>query len=335
MAPYHSLVPILEEFGLSAERLYELLKTTHGFVAGGVVSAAFFGKTIDDTHNLDIWIRLPISSVETSEKYGPQDYSNLVKTLVSTFFTNNHQQPSEKDLFNMSLDEIITKYRGSYKKQVQSHDKYSNSDLSSIVHSVDTFTNPWTDRSIQVIYTLNKSISEVLSSFDLDVCQFWTDGSNNFRIYSYIVNSSTLMNLYQGNATILVNPDELSNYQLERLQNRVAKYKNRGYNCLLPNLSNLPPSESFWQDFIFTTDCYTSKDILRNNIYDLFVEYGCNFNGSEIDVNVKIISNHLYKQYEKNIKNGDIWEYTWRFTWDAENKLDNIFLRKMDLLNPF
>jgi len=350
-----TLLPVLKKFGLSSEMFSELLKVTNGIIAGGIASTAFFGKPLNNNQDLDVWVPIPFLSYTSSStaiynaplNYSPGAYFNLVHFAINSFLINNQKRPTPENLIKMSLDEIIDRYNGVYEKDSVSYThEYKESDLSTIIRSIDTYINPWTGRRIQIIYTFNTTVDDIMKSFDFDICQFWSDGSNNFQVNSYTTNPATLTRLCHGHAKILLDPDNInSQYQKERLENRVAKYEKRGYkfswlangnHWIQPNLPEAP-TYSFWQDFVFTTnDMYgLSEDELEYQFRIMFENSGCNFQGSDINGNIDILINYHIHNNSSDSNAGDNWQYTWRFTWDSVQKCDNIYLRSMILLNPF
>lgn len=324
MAYRPTLLPILAKFGLSQDGFQEFLSATRGFVAGTAASSGFFGKTLEDGQDLEIFIPNPGNAGNAD------NYFELLGNYVRLFFTTNQGRPTEEELLGRAIDEVIDEYCGFYKapEPVDLTNEYNNVPA----QSINTFTNPFTGRRIKVIYTYDSDIENILSKFDLDVCQFWSDGSDNFCVYAYNSNPHSLAKLRRGYATILVDPNQLTEHQIINLQSRLSKYKNLGYEFTV-NQQPQAPEESFWQDLIFTSSDYHGDPTnFRKNIYNLFKECECIFQGSEMVENTNIILNFL-KEFDPD--DSDNWEYTWRFTWDADNMEDNIYLRKMVMLNPY
>jgi hypothetical protein len=331
MAHNPSLLPVLKEFGISPGSLSELLQVTDGFIAGGCLSSAFFGESIEE-QDLNIWI-----PVQAEPKVAFSHFK-VVHHLVSTFLTSK-KQLSKDMLLGMSLDEIPAYIKGYY-KNVKAFKPNEFTELP-FVRITYRFENPWTGQNVNVIYTTDMNVKDVMSKFDLDINQFWSNGSNNFQIYSYNTDPNILTNLRNGFVKILVNSDELSINQSENLAKRIAVFESFGYKFNWSadgrpwNHTQLAdaPTESFWQDFIFTTNepCVDHPDY----IYSLLDEAGCNFKGAETDVNVKIIQKYIEKRIKLAKADDDIWQYTFRFTWNAKEQSDNIYLIQATLLNPF
>lgn len=345
MAHKPSFLPVLKKFGLEPEALAIFLKATRGIIAGSAPSSAFFGKNIEDDQDLDIWIPLPDSTTSTLQSVQTL-YAQVVENNIYNFFTRNQQQPNKSSLLSKSLNQIVRKYRGVYQRTVTSDlAEYTQSNIADMIERIDVFENPWTGRRIQVICTLDFTPEELLSNFDLDICQFYVDGSDPEFIVKHNHSADVLTALRRGNATILSDPtDTLTEYQLTRLENRIAKYESHGYMFKWQH-SGIPwtqisdaPTESFWQDFILTTADY--RYMLDNHteydtIYQMLDDAGCNFKGADTAGTINTILSHIKKQTPCDEKDCDVWEYTWRFTWDADSKLDNIYIKRMLLLNPF
>lgn len=343
MAHLPTFLPVLKSFGLKPEPLAAFLKATRGIIAGGAPSSAFFGKDLEDNQDLDIWIPIPDAKSPVQELY-----SQVLENNIYNFFTRNRQPPNQHSLLSKTLDQIARKYRGVYQLSVTTNaPEYTQSSIAEIIKRIYVFENPWTGRRIQVICTLDLSPKDLLSTFDLNICQFYVDGSNPQFIVKHIHSADVLTELRNGDATILSPSDStvnLSEYQQVRLKNRIAKYETRGYTFKWLD-SSLPwgelpeaPTESFWQDFILTTEDYQhmlNNDNAYDTIYQMLDDAGCNFKGADIDGTMKVFLSTIEKLTTRDDQNGDVWKYTWRFTWDADTKLDNIYIRGQLLLNPF
>lgn len=351
-----NLLPVLERFGLDKYSLSTFLQFTQGFIAGGAVSSAFFEKELDDTQDLDIWIPGTIpyqaSSNNTQGKYSVYTYK-LIREYVYNYFTKVYQSTSIQDLLNMKLDELADKYP-SYYKYLDNSDisEYKDSSLSKIVKNIDVYENPWTHRRIQVMYLYDLNINNpldlltyIVNSFDLNVCQFYThclDYSTTFQI-KHSHSPSTLFQLREGKAQILCSNSELNEFQKERLEKRVCKYENRGYSFSW-SFSNKPyrkavlqpaPLYSFYQDFdVYTSEIGNTTD-LRKYLHQVLEQYGCHFEGSDTEGNLNFLVKWLKKKYKQDKENGDEWRYTFRFTWDANKKNENIYIRHMLMMNPY
>jgi len=352
MAHKPSFLAVLESFGLNPESMSYFLHATQGRIIGGSAASAFFGTPLEDIQDIDIWIPLPVQP-GGKELYDVADwnvstYIELLRNNVYNFFERNQKPPTKNTLLSKSLDYITHKYRGVYQRLTTTNvDNHIQIALSNIVLSVETWKNPWTERTIKVIYTYNIGILDILSSFDMDVCQFYVEGYDTQFIVKHNHSPKTLATLRNGTATVFSQYDsQLTDYQQKRLNERIAKYKKLGYTVKSETTgypwigNNLPPApnESFWQDFEFTTDevkNYTDKDSLRQKFYEMLVEAGCDFVGSDTKGNLDILVNLHFKWTIDHINNEDNWHYIWRFTWDADRKEENIYLRHMSLLNPY
>lgn len=352
MAYRPSLLPLLKKFGLDPQSFSSFLLCSHGFVAGGAAATAFFGKKLDSSQDLDIWIPLPVtlnhkSSYTAKERWDTASYCSLIQNTVTQFFTRNQKGPSASNLLSMSLEQIARKYRGVY-RHITTTDvaEYTQSTLAPLVKSIVTFENPWTSRRIQVIFTYDVTLNDVLASFDLDVCKFYADGTNSFAI-KHNHSASTLHSLRMGKATIIGDSVLLTEYQRARLETRVAKYEARGFTFTWAVTGRpwneqfaIPdaPHESFYQDFILTTHDFTSNPShaeLRDCIRELFRAAECDFKGSDMEGNLDIMVPWMKARLSTDYKDGDNWQYTWRFTWDAERNEENVFICHMLLLNPY
>ena len=352
MAHRPSFIPVLKKFGLDPTAFAAFLESSQGFVAGGAPSAAFFGKALDDKQDLDIWVPIPVksgckSSYKASARWDPASYCALIRNAVTNFITRNQDGPSTRHLLKMSLDEIAKKYTGVYQK-VKTEDvaEYTKSNMSSFIQSIDTFENPWTGRRIQVIFTYDVSRDEILESFDLDICQFFTDGLNHWTVKPFNMDAATLSNLRNGKARIIMPEEEFkTDYQYERLESRIEKYEARGYTFTWASTGiawadsqlDEAPTESFWQDIIVTTEDIQdfSEQEMRDAIFNVLDETGCHFRGSDTNGNVDILVKFFETRIPEDKENNDNWQYVWRFTWDADEQEENIYLRKSVLLNPY
>jgi hypothetical protein len=352
MAHIPSFIPTLKKFGLDPTAFAAFLESSQGFVAGGAPSAAFFAKHLGINQDLDIWIPIPVkqgsgSSYKTTTRWDTAKYCTLIRNAVSNFFTRNQDAPSSRHLLSMSLEQIAKKYNGVYNR-ILTEDvaEYTKSDLAPFIQSIDTFENPWTSRRIQVIFTYDVTRDEIMENFDFDVCQFYTDGSDRWIVKPYNLDAKTLSNIRSGNARILF-PEEhyVTDYQYERLQSRVAKYEERGYTftwastgCAWDN-TGIPdaPTESFWQDIIVTTKEVQdlSNQEMRDLFFNLLNDTGCHFKGSDTEWTIQFLLTYFKKAIIQDKESGDNWKYTWRFTWDADKKEENIYLRKTILLNLY
>lgn len=354
MAVVPSFLPVLEKFGLNPSSLNNFLQITQGFIAGGAASSAFFGKPLEDDQDLNIWIPLPISPClqyiyTASGNCIAVSYSYLVREFVTNFFTKNQNDPSAKNLLSMSLQTIINRYKGVY-RLTTNNDKnpYDNFSASGVNESIANFENPWTGRRIKIVYT---QMCNVLDNFDLDICQFYVDGTSNFMVKIYNKNIDNLTNLRHGQARIL-NNHKYNQSRYESLDKLIIKYEKRGYTFTyassgipyrVPKLCTVP-TESFWQDIEISTNDFIqlfgenfSKNLSQKPLHDLFLdilnETGCNFDGCDTEGNIDVLVNYYMEQLKEDSSNGDIWLYTWRFTWDDDG--DNIYLRSMVLQNLY
>jgi hypothetical protein len=353
MAHKPSLLPVLKTFGLDPKEFAQFLGVTHGFVAGGAASSAYFGKSLYDDQDLDIWIPIPVSSgcsaiYKTSPNYDSASYCSLLRTYIFNYFTKNQRRPNQRILLSLSLDQISKKYSGVYTK-ITTKDiaQYTQSNMSNMISCIDTYENTWTGRRIQVIYTYNKTADEVLSNYDFDVCQFYTDGTDDFLVRPFKTSATNLANMRQGHAKILTNTEDIqTEYQQQRLEERVAKYECRGYTFTWAS-SGIPyqapqlppaPTESFWQDFVFYTQDFSenmTKEQMRDVFFNMLNDAGCHFEGSDTDGTLKLLVNYYTRQFKFDSDAGDNQQYTWRFTWDAYNAKENFYIYSMILQNLY
>lgn len=353
MAHKPALLPVLKTFGLNPKEFVQFLGVTHGFVAGGAASSAFFGKPLEDEQDLDIWIPIPVSSscsgvYKAPFNYDSASYCSLLRTYIFNYFTKNQRRPNQRILLSLSLNQISKKYSGVYTKiTTQDVAQYTQSNMSNMISCIDTYENTWTGRRIQVIYTYNKTVDDVLSNYDFDVCQFYTDGSDNFLVKSFKHSATDLTNIRQGHAKILTNTDDIqTEYQQQRLEERVAKYECRGYTFTWASSGNLyrspelplAPTESFWQDFVFSTHDL-SENMTTQNMRDVFFnmlnDAGCHFEGSDTEGTLELLVNYYTRQWKLDSEGGDNWNYTWRFTWDAYRAEENFYMYSMILQNLY
>jgi hypothetical protein len=360
MAHKPSFLPVLKVFGLNPKSLAYFLDSTNAIIAGGAPASAFFGKPLEDTQDLDIWIPTPCALEDVNHPTSPPvkwdnaSYIKLLRNNVFNYFERNQAAPSNATLLSKSLNHIIKKYKGNYRRISMSDvdfAEYTKTTMNNIM-TIDTFENPWTSRRIQVIYVYDLSPQDILSKFDLDVCKFYVNGSDSEFLVKHHHSAYTLTKLRLGVATVcspydILYESYMTDYQRKRLDERIAKYKARGYTVisettgfvwgakeeLLPD-----PEESFWQDFKFTSSDISDRieyESMRDIFRHMLSGAGCDFVGSDTEGNVDVLAKYHTERMKDDCASGDNWRYIWRFTWNAETKEENIYLRSMVLQNPF
>jgi hypothetical protein len=322
-------------FGIPVHSLADLLRNLHGYIAGGACSSTFLGKNLCDSQDLDIWIPLPLTSKHVSSigtdgtRWSPSYYIQIVSDLIHNFMTTIQKRPTQKKMLTMSLDSIINNYKGCYQKSASSY-AYDRSVRS--IYRIDRFENPYTGRQVQFIYTYDISIRDIIDNFDMDVCQFFAQPMGNTFPIQHFHDSKTISRITKGFGQYLIDMTTLSDKERLKCKNRIQKYTARGF---IFHVLSSAPEKDIVKDIHILSDKYYNTSDSKQYLYNLLEESGCHFDGSDTDGNIELIRKYMKEKQCEYHTNMDIWKVTFRFTWDAVKRDENIYVIKTELMNPF
>jgi hypothetical protein len=195
---------ILSSFHLDIRTFSELLKATHGVVAGSAALAAYVSETLYTftPNDLDIWVHSDFFAPQSGLAH-PEDPAVAVRHAYQY-------------LFDYFLKEHG--YR-SVDRPVQSDVEYTSNPVFAILRCIQRFQHP-SGRIIQVMHC-KVPIADVLESFDLSVAKTWWEPSFHGEGFLYTADEAATK------AGLMYSLRESSSTGRE--EDRIQKYIARGF----------------------------------------------------------------------------------------------------------
>lgn len=220
----NSVNSVITHFGFNPEEFKSIMRDVGGYISGGSCLNGYLGRQIEKEQDLDIWI--PSVEGTLKEKY-------VFMYLKSNGYVLNSRKD---DVSYLHSQYISTPY-------------YSTANFkngSKFIRKIYNFMNTVLKNKVQIIITTNVDARTNISTFDMNICQFYADfktsqsnttqqmvkermlyyTKDDINSFKTLVSNDELIEIHQGIGRCLY--DNAS----QQCKNRVEKYTKRGFKLI-------------------------------------------------------------------------------------------------------